>query len=193
MIPRLLFIECHHSSFWEAHPGTGVFRPSWLSQWTWLEAASHWGCLGAPLQCLSSQCSRCHQHTSFKVGVSLGQCWVQALQSTLFKGWPLQQEWVNPLLCLPVVHRRLLHSWSRWTSDMSPATLQLCLGREWFCPATSGHLAVCYRLPLPIRVTPSLCRGSAGIPCPQRPGRWPPGKGGAGSRCVHRETGLVWN
>ena len=28
---------------------------------------------------------------------------------------------------------------------------------------------------------------------PQRPGRWPPGKVGAGSRCVHGEIGLVWN
>ena len=99
----------HHSSFGEVYPETGIFCPSWLSQWTWLEAACHWGCLGAPLQCPSLQCSRCHQHTSFKVWASLGQCWVQALQSTLFRGWPLQQRWWNPLLCLPVVYRRLIH------------------------------------------------------------------------------------
>ena len=37
---------------------------------------------------------------------------VQGLQRTVYRGWPPQQRWVNPLLHLPVIHRRLLHSWS---------------------------------------------------------------------------------
>ena len=45
----------------------------------------------------------------------------------------------------------------------------------------------------PLTIWVTLCHRSAGIPCPQRPGRWPPGKVGAGSRCVLGEDGPVWN
>lgn len=58
---------------------------------------------------------------------------------------PQRQRWLNPLLHLSVVHRRLLYSWSRWTSGMSPATLQLSQGSGWICPATPGHLAICHK------------------------------------------------
>ena len=57
-------------------------------------------------------------------------------------------------------------------------------GRSLVCPAPRPPSL---RLrPLSIQVTPSLCHGSADILYLQRPGRWPPGKVGEGSRCHPR-------
>ena len=77
---------------------------------------------------------------------------------------------------------------------MSSTYLLLNRGHVWKVDSSSCSTSSMTRFATTInKVDPITVHGTAGIPCPQRPGRWPPRKVGAGSRCVHREAGPVWN
>ena len=92
-----------------------------------------------PLQYPSSQHSRCHHDTSSK--------WWGSVECKLFQELHVQ---VDQRSRDGRTHRcafLLLIEGSSIAEVGGPQARlqQLCLGRWWFCPATSGYLAICHR------------------------------------------------